>query len=136
VKRVVCDTNVLVSAFQFGGKPMDVLRLALDGDIKLIYSQPILDETRRILRDKFGYSAAHLDEAIGIIESCGTRVAPTQKLDVVTSDPEDNSIVEAAVAGQCEAIISGDKDLLRMGSYNEIKMVRVRDFLPRGQGKA
>lgn len=77
-----------------------------------------------------------MDEAIGIIESCGIRVAPTQKLDVVMSDPEDNSIIEAAVAGQCEAIIPGDKHFLRMGSYNEIEMVRVRDFLQRGQGKA
>jgi putative PIN family toxin of toxin-antitoxin system len=135
VKRVVFDSNVIISAFQFGGKPMEVLQMAVDGEIKLFYSQPILEETRRILRDKFGYTAARLDEVTGIIETYGMRVTPTQKLDVVPSDPDDNRIVEAAVAGKCEAVVTGDKDLLRLNEYAGIKMVRVRDFIERGQGK-
>jgi predicted nucleic acid-binding protein len=55
VKRVVCDTNLIVSAVHFGGKPMEVLQKAIDGEIKLFYSQAILNETQRILKDKFGY---------------------------------------------------------------------------------
>lgn len=112
---------------------MDLMQMAVNGEIELIFSQPILDETRCILRDKFGYSASRLDEVTSIIESCGIKVTPTQKLNVVASDPEDNKIIEAA---GCEAVISGDKDLLRLGSYEGIKMLRVWEVLQRGQWKA
>jgi uncharacterized protein len=53
VKRVVADTNVLVSAIQFGGKPKQLLDLAVDGHIDLAISEAILEETLRVLRDKF-----------------------------------------------------------------------------------
>jgi uncharacterized protein len=56
-------------------------------------------------------------------------------LDVVPGDPDDSQIVEAAIAGGCETIVTGDKDLLRMGEFGGIKMVRVRDYLERRQGK-
>jgi putative PIN family toxin of toxin-antitoxin system len=132
VKRIVFDTNLIVSAFQFGGKPMEVLQMAVDGEIILVFSKPILDETLRILRDKFGYSATRLNEVTGIIETCGIRITPTQKLDVVPSDSDDNKIIECAVAGVCEAVITGDKDLLRLGTYEGIKILRVGEFLQRG----
>jgi predicted nucleic acid-binding protein len=53
VKRVVADTNVLVSALQFGGKPKQLLDLAVDGYVDIALSEAILDETLRVLRDKF-----------------------------------------------------------------------------------
>jgi uncharacterized protein len=134
--RVVCDTNVLVSAFHFGGKPMAVLQQAIDGDIELFFSQPILDEIGRILRDKFGYTPVRLDEFKSILQASGSMVMPTQTLDVVPSDPDENRIVECAVAAKAEAIITGDKDLLRLREFQSIKMVRVRDFLERGQSLA
>jgi predicted nucleic acid-binding protein len=60
VKRVVADTNVLVSAIQFGGKPKYLLDLAVDGQVDLALSEAILDETLRVLRDKFHRTADEL----------------------------------------------------------------------------
>jgi putative PIN family toxin of toxin-antitoxin system len=98
VKRVVCDTNVIVSAVHFGGKPMDVLQKAIDGETKLFYSQAILNETQRVLRDKFGYRPARLTEITDILKTYGVEVTPQERLAAVPSDPDDNAIVEAAVA--------------------------------------
>jgi putative PIN family toxin of toxin-antitoxin system len=53
VKRVVADTNILVSALQFGGKPKQLLDLAIDGQVDLAISESIIAEALRVLRDKF-----------------------------------------------------------------------------------
>jgi len=49
--KVTLDTNVYVSAFQFGG--MQLLHMAVDGDIEIAVSQPIIEEVIRVLREKF-----------------------------------------------------------------------------------
>jgi predicted nucleic acid-binding protein len=57
---------------------------------------------------------------------------PTEALDVVKDDPDDNRIVECAVASGSDCIVTGDNHLLRLGEYAGIKMVRVGDFLQQG----
>jgi predicted nucleic acid-binding protein len=51
---------------------------------------------------------------------------------VVKDDPDDNRIVECAVASGSDCIVTGDNHLLRLGEYAGIKMVRVGDFLQQG----
>ena len=63
MKRVVADTNVLVSAVQFGGKPKQLLDLAVDGHVDLALSEAILDETLRVLKDKFHRTPEELERA-------------------------------------------------------------------------
>jgi predicted nucleic acid-binding protein len=63
-------------------------------------------------------------------------VEPESQVKAVKDDPNDDHVVSCAIAAGAEAIITGDNDLLRMGSYQGIRMVTVRDFLERGQGKA
>lgn len=60
MKRVVADTNVVVSAIEFGGKPKQLLDLALDGHIDLAISEAILEETFRVLKDRFHRTPAEL----------------------------------------------------------------------------
>ena len=63
MRLVVADTNVLVSAIQFGGKPKQLLVLAADGHIDLAFSNAILEETLRVLRDKFHHTPEELTES-------------------------------------------------------------------------
>lgn len=63
MKRVVADTNVLVSALQFGGKPKQLLDLAIEGQVDLAVSEAIIAETLRVLRDKFERAPEWLAEA-------------------------------------------------------------------------
>jgi uncharacterized protein len=129
VRRITIDTNIWVSAFRFGGKPMQLVQLALDGEIVVALSQPIADETLRILRDKFGFSEKQLVSVLAVMRVCAIWVTPTKTLNVVADDADDNRIVERAVTAGSQAIISGDKHLLRLGNYAGIRVMNVREFL-------
>jgi uncharacterized protein len=133
--RVTLDTNIYVSALHFGGKPMELLQMGLEGELDIALSQPILDETLRVLREKFAWSDDDLRDAEAAISAATYRVAPTETLDVVEADATDNRIVECAVASSSEAIVSGDRHLLALGQFRGISVLRVGDFLLRKIGR-
>ena len=134
MKRVVADTNVLVSAIQFGGKPKQLLDLAVDGHIDLAISEAILDETSRVLRDKFHRTAEELRETDKQLRVLGRIVTPAESVNVIDADPSDDRILECAVAADAEVIVSGDKHLLSLGSFRGIPIQPVGDFLAAFQG--
>jgi len=130
VVRVVLDTNVLISAILFGGKPRQILEKAIRGEIQLCISEPILEELRGVLRrPKFDYSP----EAVQVIltELMGTAdfINPSETLNIVPEDPEDNRILECAVEAEANYIVTGDIHLLRLGSYQDIKVLNAVAFL-------
>lgn len=94
---VVLDANVYISALHFGGKPKRILDKANAGDVQIAISQPILDEIVRVLRDKFAWEPDEILEAQALIASLSKRVTPSEVLDAVPSDPDDNRILECAV---------------------------------------
>ncbi len=56
-------------------------------------------------------------------------VHPTQAIDAVPDDPDDNRILECAMTARSNYIVSGDKHLLRLGSYGGIEIIKVADFM-------
>jgi putative PIN family toxin of toxin-antitoxin system len=129
VKRVTADSNVWVSALIWGGKPLQLLELALQGEVELVISPDILNESLRVLREKIGLDVDDLQKAEDYIRRCTRLVEPTEKLDVVQSDPDDNRVLQCAVAADADTVVSGDLDLLRMGSFREIRILMVSEFL-------
>ena len=127
--RLTLDTNVYVSAFQFGG--MRLLHMAVNGDIEIAVSQAIIDELIRVLRDKFHWDGYRLQAAKQQILGFAELVTPSQILDIVKEDEPDNRILECAVESGAEFIISADKDLLRLGSYAGASIMPAADFLRR-----
>jgi uncharacterized protein len=143
VKRVVADTNVLVSALQFGGRPKQLLDLAVDGQISLATSEAILDETLRVLRGKFHRTAHDLSEAARQLRGVCRIVSPKESIKAVDADPSDDRVLECAVAADAEVILSGDKHLLALDTFRGIPIRRVGDFLassevaaPKGPSRA
>jgi putative PIN family toxin of toxin-antitoxin system len=134
VRRVTLDSNIYLSALNFGGLPLLLLDMGVRGEIEIAISDAILQEVLRVQRDKFKAPPENLKRAKRLIEGCTHRVAPVETLIVVSSDPDDNRIVECAVTAGSEAIITGDKDLLRLVSYRGVEMQTIRDFLQRGSG--
>jgi putative PIN family toxin of toxin-antitoxin system len=130
--RITPDSNILISALVFGGNPLQLMEMAIDGEVSLFISDAILQETLRVLRDKFGLSEERLARTERYIDSCTTRVNPSGRIDAVKEDPDDNRVLECAAAAGCEYIITGDLDLLRLGEYGEIRIVTVRTFLEQG----
>jgi len=126
--RAVIDTNILISAIGFGGKPRQILLLLLDKKIKVIISPILLAEFHEVIHKKFPF----LQKELPIIDNKFTKIMikvhPNATLNVVR-DVDDNRVLEAAVAGKCQYIITGDKDLLVLKSYRQIKIITPDDFL-------
>lgn len=129
MKRVVADTNVLVSALQFGGKPKQLLDLAADGQIDPAVSDAIIAEILRVLADKFDRTAAWLAEADRQLRVIARLVHPTERIRAIDADPADDRILECAIAAEAEVIVSGDSHLLALGLFRGIPVQRVAELL-------
>jgi putative PIN family toxin of toxin-antitoxin system len=125
---VTLDTNIYVSALEFGGVGARLLGLARRGDFCLDVSDAILDELITVLRDDFHWDA-YMHFAREKIASVANRVRPAQTLDVIKEDPDDNRILECAVEAGSDYIVTSDKDLLRAREYGQIKIVTAAAFL-------
>jgi putative PIN family toxin of toxin-antitoxin system len=131
VIRIVLDSNVLVSALVFGGVPRAVLELAETGRCEFFYSAAIQTEVCRVLAEKFDWYQAILRAILPTVWSIGTRVNLHLALNVVPSDPDDNRILECAMAAHAHFVVSGDHHLLDLKNYKSILIVTARQFMKR-----
>jgi putative PIN family toxin of toxin-antitoxin system len=127
--RVVADTNIYVSALMFGGLPGVFLELALLESFTLVASAALLDELDEKLRLKFGVSTQDAATIRARLEGVARMVQPHRVLNVVHDDPDDNRVLECASTGKADYVVSGDRHLLKIGSYEGIPIVTVRQFL-------
>ena len=127
--KVVFDTNILVAALVFpGGRGEAALRRIVEEQDQLVISRPILDELLGILGRKFARDAEELAHAAVFLSELGILVRPRRRLRVVSDEP-DNRILECAVAGRAQAIVTGDKALLALGEYNGVRIISLRAYL-------
>jgi putative PIN family toxin of toxin-antitoxin system len=126
--RVVLDTNVLVSALVFGGKPRKVVELLSHGRIEVVMSEEILTELRRNVLGKFTDFVNELAQMEMLLEQDAELVRLGGLSITICRDPDDNRILETAVIGECGYIVSGDKDLLVLGKYENIRILKPADF--------
>ncbi len=122
--KFVFDTNVLVSALiSTMGNPALLLDKA-GKSYTLFISKDILTELEAVIsRDKFGFTEEEINTIIEAIISFSEVINPEIKLDVIESDPDDNKILECAVACGASYIVSGDRHLLEFKKYGKIKII-------------
>jgi len=127
--KVVLDTNVIVSGLNFPtGNPAKILGLVPSGEVTNFTSEPILNETKRILLDKFFWTREEVEAAEIWLKTFSKSVNPKTRISVIVDDP-DNRILECAVEGQANLIISGDHHLLDLKDFGGIKIVNPAMFL-------
>ena len=126
--KVVLDTNILVSSLIFGQKPQQIENLILEKNVIGITSSILLAELADVLTKKFHFNEFRLKQTEKKIEKNFIFVQPTSIIKILRDDA-DNRILEAAVEGRCQYIITGDKELLSLGAFKGIKIVRVAEFL-------
>jgi putative PIN family toxin of toxin-antitoxin system len=127
--RIVFDTNILVSALVFpGGQGEAALRRIVEGTDRLVLSRPILDELLGVLGRKFARDAEELAHVAVFLSELAETVIPKRRLRVVEDDP-DNRILECAITGRAEAIVTGDKILLALTLYRDTRMLTPREYL-------
>jgi putative PIN family toxin of toxin-antitoxin system len=128
--RVVLDSNVLISALHFGGKPEELLLLANEGSIELFLSPFILEETARILKEKLDWRERAVRDALTVIKAVATLVQPKMRLHVIPHDEADNRVLECAVEARADFLVTGDKHhLLPLRQYKGIQILTPRDCL-------
>ena len=128
--RIVIDTNVVISSFIGRGTSHKVLEHCIR-NYDVVTSQFILDELREKLTGKFRYTSATADEGIELLKSRMEVVTSTPLPAPVCRDADDDNVLATAVAGQCELIITGDKDLLVLEQMNDIQIVNPATFAQR-----
>jgi putative PIN family toxin of toxin-antitoxin system len=127
--RIVFDTNVYISAFIVPGSKSDLaFRLAKRGAFELAASPEILEETTSKLTSKFGYSTEEAHDSERTIRNAAIVVEPSMRLAILEDEP-DNRILECAVEAGASAIVTGDKDLLALKSYEGIGIMTVAELL-------
>lgn len=127
--RVVFDTNIFISAFLLPGSQCDrAYRFAVHGSFQLYSSPAIITETAAKLRGKFGWDQENTLAAVRNIGRVATVVKPAKRPSVLEDEP-DNRILECAIDAGADLIVTGDRHLLKLRSFEGIPIVRLRDFL-------
>ena len=127
--RVVFDTNVLVAALVFpGGRGEEALLRILEERDELLLSRAILDELLGVLARKFARDAEELARAAVFLGDLATLVKPDRRLKVLADDA-DNRILECAVTGRADAIVTGDGALLALGEHAGVRILGLGEYL-------
>lgn len=126
---MVLDNNVLISALVFrSSNPRRVMELALVGEVRLVSSPPILNELEEVLARKFQRPALVAHAIVSELEAIAL-VADPAEVPRGARDPDDDTLLATAVGGQASWIVSGDKDLLAIGSYCGVEITTAAWFL-------
>jgi uncharacterized protein len=127
--KVVFDSNILISAIVFaGGRGEAALLRIINEQDELILSKAILDETLGVLARKFARDAEELARIAVYLSSLSTSVKPRRQLEVLKDAP-DNRVLECAMTGRAEAVVTGDRAMLALGEYGGIRILSLRDYL-------
>jgi putative PIN family toxin of toxin-antitoxin system len=128
----LCDTNVLVSAFIAGGPPSRVIEAAIDGRIELVLAVPVIDELERVLTVKLGFEPQRLRDIITLLADISVAHvdAPTQPVEAVTGDPDDDVVLACGVSAGVQIIVSGDRrHMLPIREHRAIRIVSPQALL-------
>jgi predicted nucleic acid-binding protein len=107
-----------------------IVRPARDGTYQLVVSPPIIREMARVLRYDFNWSAERVDQfARRVVDVAGKGlVDPETTADAVAADPDDNRILECAMDGKADLIVTNDRHLLDLKGHAGIPIVASVDF--------
>jgi len=132
---VVLDTNVIISALlSAGGPPAQIIDLWEAGVFDVAISTPLFDELKRALdypqvKKYQKMTPDEINTLLGRWSTISIYVEPEVALEVVEDDPDDNRVLECAIAAKANYIISGDKHLLDLGEYRGIEVLPPAGFI-------
>ena len=128
--KVTLDTNILISALGWKGNPNKVFSKIVNGELELIISDEQFAEFSEVLDyPKFQFTEEQKERFKSLILEIATFVKSMEKIDAIKNDPDDNMVLEAAVAGKAGYIVTGDPDLLELKEFRDTKIVTAKRFL-------
>lgn len=128
--KVLLDTNILISALGWNGKPRRIFKKCLSEELELISSPEQIEESRRVMNyPKLNFTEEQKRLFLEIFTAKAIIVNIPKKIKVIREDPDDDLILETAIIGDAEYIVSGDPHILKLKEYANIKIVTANDFL-------
>lgn len=127
---VILDTNVCVSGFHFilkRGTPVLALERAVEDDV-IVLCDEIESEIARILSEKFQWNAVRIGDALDLLRARAIRIEIHGTVSLCR-DPDDNKFLECAERAGADLIVTGDKDLLAIGSHGRTRIVTPAEYL-------
>ena len=133
--KVVLDTNVWLSGIFWNGEASKLIEKSEKNNIQILISEEILSEIVNVLNKESKFQKYILNLKLSIenvlktILLISTLIETKSKLDLIKADPKDNIILEAALDGKVEYIVSYDNHLLNMIEFRGIKIINPGEFL-------
>ena len=134
--KAVFDTNIFVSALAIpGGHAERAIDLVINARVTLCISKEIILEVLGVLANKFSKGPEELSRTALFLSELAELVAPRKKLAVLDDEP-DNRILECAMEGSADVIVTGDRAMLDLRKYERIRILSLRQFLDECAGDA
>lgn len=128
--RVVLDTNIIISAIVFGGKPRIIFeKIIVEKKLTGVISKTVLNELVSVLKKKFKYSEFQLDKVEKLIEENFVMTNPQNIPKVIKEDSFDNQVLAISDEFKIDYIISGDSHLLKIKTYNNVPILLPQYFI-------
>ena len=133
--KIVLDTNVWLSGIFWDGEASKIIEKAEKNGFQIIISEDILSEIASVLNKESKLQKyisnlnLSIEDILRTVLSISTLVEAKTRVDIIKADPKDNIILEAALAGRSEYIISYDNHLLNIIEFRGIKIIHPSEFL-------
>ena len=133
--KLVLDTNVWLSGIFWEGEASKIIEKAEKKNIQILISENILSEIVDVLNKESKFQKyilnlkLSIEEILRVVLSISNLIETKSKLDIVKADPKDNIILEAALDGKVDYIVSYDSHLLNMIEFRGIKIISPGEFL-------
>lgn len=128
--RIILDTNVFISGVFFAGPPYQIIKAWRDDILKLVISEEIFEEYRRVgklLGEQF--PMVDLQPILDLVRASAQFFSVKCLPESVTDDPDDDKFLACALACKSKMIVSGDKHLLKVNGFRGIKIIKPREFV-------
>lgn len=127
--KVVFDTNIFISALVFPGSLAEkAIYKIIEGEDTLLISKQILQEILSVLSKKFGGDKEAIARVAVNLSEIAELVYPNIRIQALKDEP-DNRILECAVGGKADVVVTGDKKMLKLKEYEEVKIISLKEYL-------
>jgi putative PIN family toxin of toxin-antitoxin system len=129
--RVVVDTNIVISGLLFGGVPLKVIKAGLNGRYTWVLSPFLIQEIETVLSSKkFGLTTAEIQSVTQPIFDIAEIIIPHSQIKAIPRCEGDNRVLECAIDGRCDYIVTGDRrDLLSLEKYDRVTITSAKFFV-------
>ena len=126
--RIIIDTNIVISGAFFNGLPKTILKSVADEKFDVFISDEILKEYHKSVNEMLEKDKYHLNFALFEAFMKNIKMIESKSNVKICRDPDDDKFINCAIDAKAIYIVSGDKDLLTIGQYEDIEILTAKEF--------